>query len=85
MKISEKLLYSPDFLKLPASARLLFYDLAVTANEYGYINEITQFSKKVNAKPEDYKMLEKKGFIAFSKPLFGATDNYCIQITRTWR
>lgn len=85
MKISDKLLDNQSFLHLSPSARLLLYDLLITANEYGYVNEIAKFKQRIQASDADYDLLEKAGFIAFSKPLFGSNDTYCIQITRQWR
>ena len=85
MKISDRLLDNQSFLQLPPSARLLLYDLLITANEYGYVNEVSKLKRRVHPIDADFDLLEKTGFIAFSKPLFGSSDSYCIQITRQWR
>ena len=54
---------SDAFLDLPVTARLLYYDLAMRADDDGFINSPKKIMRIVGASPDDLSLLIAKKFI----------------------
>ncbi len=54
---------SDAFLEMPISARLLYYDLAMRADDDGFINSPKKIMKMIGATPDDMSILIVRKFI----------------------
>ena len=54
---------SDAFLDMPASARLLYYDLGMRADDDGFVSSPKKITALVNCSPDDLSLLIAKGFI----------------------
>ena len=54
---------SDAFLDMPMSARLLYYDLAMRADDDGFVNSPKKIMKMVGATPDDLTILSVRKFI----------------------
>ncbi len=54
---------SDAFLDMPMSARLLYYDLAMRADDDGFVNSPKKIMRMVGATPDDLSILALKKFI----------------------
>lgn len=59
---SNSIVQSGVFLSMPPTARLLYYDLGMTADDDGYV-EYFGVMRLTNANPDDLKILQAKKFI----------------------
>lgn len=61
--IAKTIIDSDAFLDMPASARLLYYDLNMRADDDGFINAPKKIMRMTGASPDDINMLILKKFI----------------------
>lgn len=54
---------SDAFLDMPATARLLYYDLGMRADDDGFVNSPKKIIRMINASDDDMKILVAKKFI----------------------
>lgn len=54
---------SDQFTDLPATARLLYYELGVRADDDGFVGNPKKITKFAECTEEDIKILENKGFV----------------------
>ena len=54
---------SDEFLDMPGSARLLYYDLGMRADDDGFVNSVKKIIRMTGASQEDLSALIKKNFI----------------------
>lgn len=60
---SLKIVDTDDFLDMPTSSRLLYYDLAMRADDDGFINSPKKIVKMTGGSDDDLRVLESKQFI----------------------
>jgi len=60
---SLKIVDTDDFLNMPISARLLYYDLAMRADDDGFVSSPQKIIKITGAAPDDYRVLCSKQYI----------------------
>lgn len=60
---SKEITSSDDFVDMPASSRLLYYDLGMEADDEGFIGNARMLSRAYGASNDDLKLLVSKGFI----------------------
>ena len=82
---------SDAFLDMPISARLLYYDLSMRADDDGFVNSPKKIMRIVGASEDDLKVLiTKKFIIPFDSGIvvikhwkihnYIAKDNYCFAV-----
>ena len=54
---------SDAFLEMPVSARLLYYDLAMRADDDGFVNSPKKIMRMIGASPDDLNILSLRKFI----------------------
>lgn len=54
---------SDDFLDMPVTARLLYYDLAMRADDDGFVNSPKKIMKFIGASPDDMSILIMRKFV----------------------
>ena len=54
---------SDAFLEMPVSARLLYYDLGMRADDDGFVNSPKKIMRMVGASPDDLNILVLRKFI----------------------
>lgn len=54
---------SDNFIDMPISARLLYYDLGMRADDDGFVNAPKKITRMIGASQDDLKILIQKGFI----------------------
>jgi hypothetical protein len=54
---------SDAFIEMPETARLLYYDLAMRADDDGFINSPKKIQRMIGARDEDLQLLIKKKFL----------------------
>lgn len=59
---SKSITSSSNFLMMPSSSRLLYYDLGMNADDDGYCEHF-MIIRMTDASPDDLKILEAKGFV----------------------
>ena len=59
---SKTITQSSSFLMMPPTSRLLYYDLGLSADDDGFCEHYT-IMKMTDAKPDDLKVLQAKGFV----------------------
>jgi hypothetical protein len=59
---SKTITQSSSFLMMPPTSRLLYYDLGMSADDDGFCEHYTVM-KMTDAKPDDLKVLQAKGFV----------------------
>lgn len=59
---SKTITQSSSFLMMPPTSRLLYYDLGLSADDDGFCEHYT-IMKMTDAKPDDLKVLQVKGFV----------------------
>lgn len=52
-----------DFLDLPCSSRLLYYDLGMRADDDGFLNDVKKILRFTGATQDDLRILAAKGFV----------------------
>jgi len=60
---SKKIVRSDDFLDLPATTQLLYFQLGMEADDRGYINNARTVIKITGCAPGDLHMLVERGFV----------------------
>ena len=60
---AKSIIDSDDFLDMPMSARLLYYDLSMRADDDGFVNAPKRISKLTGASDDDLKVLCAKRYI----------------------
>ena len=60
---SEKIVESDDFLDMPFSARCLYYDLNLNADDDGFLNSPNKIIRLCGASQKDFKLLIEKRFV----------------------
>jgi uncharacterized phage protein (TIGR02220 family) len=60
---SLKVIDTDLFLEMPISARLLYYDLGMRADDDGFVSSPKKISKMIGSSEDDFKILLAKGFI----------------------
>lgn len=60
---SKSIIDSDAFLEMPISARLLYYDLSMRADDDGFINSPRKIQRMIGASEDDIKVLITKKFI----------------------
>ena len=60
---SKTILMSDEFLDMPQSARLLYYDLALRADDDGFVNSPRSIMRQIGASDDDIKLLIAKRFV----------------------
>lgn len=60
---SLKVVDTDKFLEMPSSARLLYYDLAMRADDDGFVNSPKKIIQMVGASVDDFKILCAKDYI----------------------
>jgi uncharacterized phage protein (TIGR02220 family) len=58
-----KIIDTDDFLNMPASSRLLYYDLAMRADDDGFVNSPKKIMKIIGATDDDFKVLCAKQYL----------------------
>ena len=61
--MSLKVIDTDDFLDMPMSARLLYYDLNMRADDDGFVSSPKKIQRMIGASEDDYKVLLTKQFI----------------------
>lgn len=64
---SKAVIDSDAFIDLPASARLLYYDLAMRADDDGFINSPKKIMRMVGCGETDLTALISNGFVIYFK------------------
>lgn len=64
---AKSVINSAMFLRMPASARLLYYDLGMEADDDGFVEAFTVIRKTASGE-EDLKTLEGSGFVIICDP-----------------
>ena len=54
---------SDVFIDMPISARLLYYDLGMRADDDGFVNSPKKIVRMIGASQDDLNILVSKGFI----------------------
>lgn len=54
---------SDVFIDMPISARLLYYDLGMRADDDGFVNSPKKIVRMIGASQDDLNILASKGFI----------------------
>lgn len=54
---------SDVFIDMPISARLLYYDLGMRADDGGFVNSPKKIVRMIGASQDDLNILASKGFI----------------------
>lgn len=54
---------SDDFIDMPVTSRLLYYDLSMRADDDGFVNSPKKIMRFIGASQDDLKVLAMKGFI----------------------
>ncbi|MBE3600590.1 hypothetical protein IHV24_04130 [Streptococcus agalactiae] len=60
---SKDITSSDIFVDMPASTRLLYYDLGMEADDDGFVGNAKMLSRAYGASNDDIKLLQAKGFI----------------------
>ena len=60
---SKAIIDSDDFLEMPVTARLLYYDLAMRADDDGFVNSPKKIIKFIGATEDDLNILFERKFI----------------------
>ncbi|MDY6970192.1 MAG: hypothetical protein SVR08_16270 [Spirochaetota bacterium] len=60
---SLKIIDTDNFIDMPATARLLYYDLSMRADDDGFVNSPHKIIKMTNASLDDYRILLAKQYI----------------------
>ncbi len=60
---SKKLISSDDFLDLPLSAQCLYFHLAMSADDDGFVNSPKSVMRITGTCDEDFQLLKKQGFL----------------------
>ena len=60
---SLKIIDTDDFLNMPLSSRLLYYDLSMRADDDGFVSSPQKIMKIIGATPDDFKLLCVKQYI----------------------
>ena len=60
---SKTIIDSDVFLDMPTSTRLLYYDLAMRADDDGFINNPRKIARMTGASDDDLKILASKNYI----------------------
>lgn len=60
---SLKIVDTDEFIDMPASSRLLYYDLSMRADDDGFVSGPKKIIKMTGASNDDYRILESKQFI----------------------
>lgn len=60
---SKAIIDSHAFFDMPASARLLYYDLGMRADDDGFVNNPKKIIRMIGAADDDLKLLVAKKFI----------------------
>ena len=60
---SKNVIDSDHFLDMPISARLLYYDLGMRADDDGFVNSPKKIMRMVGASEDDFRILEARKFI----------------------
>ena len=60
---SMKVVDTDKFLEMPTSARLLYYDLAMRADDDGFVNSPKKIIQMIGASTDDFKILCAKDYI----------------------
>lgn len=60
---SKEITTSDNFVDMPQSSRLLYYDLGMEADDEGFIGNARMLSRAYGANVDDLKLLQAKGFI----------------------
>ena len=60
---AKSIIDSDAFLDMPMSARLLYYDLSMRADDDGFVNNPRRIARLVGACDDDLKILISKRFI----------------------
>jgi len=61
--ISKKIVDEDEFLDLPATSRLLYYDLNIRADDEGFVGSVKKIMRTTGATKIDFEMLVRKKFI----------------------
>jgi hypothetical protein len=61
--ISKRIVDTDLFLDMPATTRLLYYDLLIRADDDGFVGSPKKITKVVGASEDDLKVLTMKQFI----------------------
>ena len=61
--VSKKIVDTDLFLDMPATSRLLYYDLLIRADDDGFVGSPKKITKMVGASDDDLRILTAKGFI----------------------
>ena len=54
---------SDNFIDMPISARLLYYDLGMRADDDGFVNSPKKIARMIGAAKDDLRILAQRGFI----------------------
>lgn len=65
---SKKIVKTDRFLEMPQSARLLYYDLSMEADDDGFVDNPRSVMKLTNASQDDLKLLIAKSFLILFPP-----------------
>ena len=65
---SKKIVKTDRFLEMPQSARLLYYDLSMEADDDGFVDNPKSIMKLTNASEDDLKLLIAKSFLILFPP-----------------
>ena len=72
---SKSVIDTDQFIEMPVSARLLYFDLGMRADDDGFIGNIPRLLAWLNATPDDLRILIAKGFlIEFASGVIVITD-----------
>ncbi|MGM9533749.1 MAG: hypothetical protein ACI3VR_00780 [Intestinibacter sp.] len=60
---SRSIVGSDDFLEMPATSRLLYYDLGMAADDDGFVSTVNSILRVTGARKDDINVLEARGYI----------------------
>lgn len=60
---SRSIVGSDDFLEMPATSRLLYYDLGMAADDDGFVSTVNSILRITGARKDDINVLEARGYI----------------------
>ncbi len=60
---AKSIIDSDDFIDMPVTSRLLYYDLSMRADDDGFVNAPKKIMRFIGASQDDLKVLASKGFI----------------------
>ena len=60
---SKTVIDSDNFIDMPISARLLYYDLGMRADDDGFVNSPKKITRMIGASQDDLRILSERGFI----------------------